>query len=186
MEGFSTFVAGVALGGLLSWLTTHRYYIKSGRDQKREFDGLTGQLRSRNTLANFESILEASDWNEHYINETEIWIAEQDSTFQIERGERSGEFSERWTKTFPDQNGSAYPVYLKISGTVIHQLRFISLDGGRVFVPMPELRPVSNGEVEHFWNFGSLEVKVARVIGSYYIHKTLEGVAKAARVALVK
>ena len=102
------------------------------------------------------------------------------------RGDRLGEFGERWTKVFPDQNGSSYSVFLKIQGIVVYQLQFVSLDGGRIFVPMPEIRPVGNSTVEYFWHLGSLEIKVARIIGNYYIHKSLEGVAKVTRVALVE
>jgi hypothetical protein len=28
MDDFLTFAAGAAIGGLLSWLITHRYYVK--------------------------------------------------------------------------------------------------------------------------------------------------------------
>jgi len=86
----------------------------------------------------------------------------------------------------PDKYSSSYPVYLKINNTVIKELAFISVDGGRIFVPMLEIRPVSEEDVEYFWNTNSLGVKVCRIIGKYYIYNDLAGVAQRSRIALVE
>ena len=60
--------------------------------------------------------------------------------FQIEIGGRDREFSEEWTRRFPDKMGSsAYPVGLKVQGVEIKELTFVSCDGGRIFVPMPKI-----------------------------------------------
>lgn len=185
MNEFLTFAAGAAIGGLLSWLITHRYYIKSGADQKVELERLTATLKPRNTLQNFERMLESSEWTKSVIDHTEVWIADDDSTYQIEAGERSREFTERWTSVHPDPNSSAYPVYLKLNGTTIKELTFISMDGGRIFVPMAGVRQIDEKEVEYFWNLNSLEVKVCRIVGTYYRYENLEGVAKRSKVALV-
>lgn len=40
------FIAGVILGGLVSWLITHVYYVKSGRDQRIIYDKLTTDVRN--------------------------------------------------------------------------------------------------------------------------------------------
>ena len=59
------------------------------------------------------------------------------------------------------------------------------MDGGRIFVPMAEVRLDATGNPEYFWNLNGLEVCVCRIIGSYYIYETLEGVAKTSKVVLV-
>ena len=59
------------------------------------------------------------------------------------------------------------------------------MDGGRILVPMAEVRQDAAGSSEYFWNLNSLEVLVCKVIGEYYIYKTLEGVAKSSNVVLV-
>lgn len=186
MNKLFMFVAGAAIGGLLSWLITHRYYIKSGKDQKHELEQLSAKLRTKNTLADFETILEASKWTNEVIDGSEVWIAQDDNTFQISQGDRTRDFQERWTKVHPDGNSSAYPVYLKINNNIVKELTFISVDGGRIFVPSPELRPVSENDVEYFWNMNSLEIKVCKIIGTYYIYEDIYGVAKRSRIALVE
>ena len=185
MNEFLTFAAGAAVGGLLSWLITHRYYIKAGADQRVELDRLSAALKPRNTLDNFERMLDSSNWTKSVINHTEVWMADTDNTYQVETGERTREFTERWTAVHPDQNSSAYPVYLKLNGTTIKELTFIAMDGGRIFVPMAGVRQVSSSEVEYFWILNSLEVKVCRIVGTYYRYENLEGVAKRSKVAIV-
>lgn len=186
MNDFLTFVAGAAIGGLLSWLITHRYYVKSGVGQKAELAKLQAALKPRNTLSDFEDLLRTSTWTKAFVGHTEIWMADADNTFQIEQGESTRELKERWTTVYPDPNGTAYPVYLKINGTTIKEVTFISMDGGRIFVPMAEVRLDATGTPEYFWNTNSLEVLVCRIAGSYYIHESLEGVARTSKVVLVE
>jgi len=169
MQELFVFAAGVGLGGLLSWLITHGYHVKAGRDQRQELSQLAGQLSPKNTLQDFEGMLETSSWSKNTVDSVEVWIAASDNTFQITRGERARDFVERWTKVYPDQSSAAYPVYLKIGASVIKEITFISMDGGRIFVPMADLRPLGNGTAEYFWNLESLEVRLCRVIGDHYI-----------------
>lgn len=186
MDEFLTFVAGAAVGGLLSWLITHGYYLKSGADQQEQLAKLQAALKPRNTLNDFEDLLRNSAWTKSFVGHTEIWMADADNTFQIEQGESTREFRERWITVYPDPNSTAYPVYLKINGTTIKELTFISMDGGRIFVPMAEVRLDATGTTEYFWNINGLEVCVCRIIGSYYIYETLEGVARTSKVVLVE
>ncbi len=185
MQEFLTFLAGAAIGGLLSWLITHRYYIKAGSDQKAELARLSEELKPKNTLQNFERLLETSTWSKSVIGHTEVWMADTDNTYQIESGESLRDFTERWTTVHPDPNSSAYGVYLKLNGTTIKELTFIAMDGGRIFVPMASVRPKEDGSVEYFWNLNSLEVKVCRIVGTYYRYENLEGVAKRSNVSIV-
>jgi len=186
MASLITFIAGVAIGGLLSWLITHACYKKASREQKAELDQLSQKLSPKNTLSDFERMLEESTWAHESINETEVWIADSDNTFQVSRGERTDDFRERWTDRHPDKSSASYPVYLRINNTVIKELPFISVDGGRIFVPMPEIRPIRGDDVEYFWNTNSLGVKVCRIIGKYYIYNDLASVAHRSRIALVE
>lgn len=41
-----TFILGLALGALFSWLITHCYYKLSSRDQKKIFDKLSNEIRT--------------------------------------------------------------------------------------------------------------------------------------------
>lgn len=186
MGDLLTFIAGAVIGALSSWFITHRYYLKAGADQRAELRQLSEDLRPRNTLRDFEKLLETSSWTKTYIDHAEVWMCDADNTFQIEQGERTREFTERWTTVYPDHDSSAYPVYLKIGGTVIKEFTFIFMDGGRIFVPMTESRRIESGGVEYFWNANSLRVKVCRIIGSYHIYETLEGVARMSKVSVIE
>ena len=171
----------------MSWLIAHRYYLKAATDQRDEIERLQNALRPRTTLQDFEDYLLRHTWHEANIDGVETWICDADNTFQIRRGDRLREFNERWTTVYPNSHsGAAYPVYLVIGNNVIRQLTFISMDGGRIFVPMASLRPTEDEGVEYFWNANSLEVRVCRIIGSYYIYENLEGVARTSRVTLVE
>ena len=181
-----SFLGGIILGALASWLITRYYYIKASKEQKGELQKLSDKLRQQNTLQDFEQLLGSSSWQETAINHSRIWVCDSNNTFQIEKGERARDLTERWTTVYPDRNSSAYPIYLKIGGVIVKELLFISMDGGRIFVPMAEVRPTGNDKVEYFWNINSLEVKVCRIVGDYYIYNDLEGIAKMSHVAIVK
>jgi len=183
---FAMFIAGLVLGGLVSWLITHRYYVKAGKDQAEQLTALEERLKSKNTLQDFENLLESSQWHKEFIDHTELWNADDDNTFQIECGQKFRQFKEKWTDVYPDPDSSASPVYLKINGNVIKEINFISMDGGRIFVPMPDIRLRDDEIVEYFWNLNSLEVKVCRVVGSYYIYNNLKGVAKRSKIEVIE
>jgi hypothetical protein len=172
-------------GALIGWFTSHWYFAKASRDQAGAVRKLTQDLRPKTTLHDFEEMLARSSWTKNYIDHTELWIADEDNTFQMQRGEKSQDFTERWTKVHPDPNSASYRIYLKIGSSVIKELTFISADGGRIFVPMPGVRPLPDETTDYFWNLGSLEVRVCRVVGEYYRYNNLEGVARRSNVSLV-
>jgi hypothetical protein len=175
----------VLIGGIITWFITHRYYEKSFRDQKNLLEKLSQELKEGNTLKYFELLLEKSKWKKEFIGHNEIWVAEENNTFQI-YSEPQGEWRghEEWTKTYPDQNATIYSVYLKINNTTIKELTFITLDGGRIFVPIPD-RKFENGKASYFWNMNSLEIKVCKIIGYYYIHKNIYDVAKRSKIEII-
>ncbi len=186
MQEIITFIGGAAVGGLLSWFITHQYYVRANKDQSAALNQLKKDLRPKTTLQDFEDMLASSLWTKTCIDNKELWVADEDNMFQVEIGERSQDFAERWTKVHPDPNSASYPIYLKIAGVVTKELTFISADGGRIFVPMPGARPLPDGTTDYFWHLGSLEVRVCRVVGEYYIYDNLEGIAKRSNVSLVE
>ena len=186
MTELFTFFAGVTIGGLLSWLITHSYYIKAGKDQQTEFKKLELKLKPSNTLKDFEVFLSTSTWTKAVVEHAVIWMADDNNTIQIELSEDTRDFQQPWTTVYPDALSTAYPVYLKINGITFRELTFISMDGGRIFVPRTERRVNKAGKIEYFWNLNSIEVKVCRVIGNYYIYNDLEGIAKHSNVTLIE
>ncbi len=178
-------IIGAAIGGVISWGITHKYAEKSSKENKELINELSQGIKESNTLKYFEVLLVSSKWKKEHINHREVWIAEDNNTFQIQSGDEGDEFHESWTEMYPDQNTRRYPVYLKIDNSIVKELDFISLDGGRIFVPMPD-RTVEDGNVKYLWNLNSLEIKVCKVIGHYYIYKDLAGVARMSKVELVE
>lgn len=129
-------------------------------------------------------MIENASWRKELIDHKEIWICDKDNTYQIERGDCGGEWQEKWAKVYPDANASEYSVYLKINNTIIKKLTFISCDGGRIFVPLPELQ--SDGQqAVYIWKSDSLPYRVCQIIGKYYIHKTIEGVAQMSKIKII-
>jgi hypothetical protein len=178
------------LGLLAGWLTAHFYYRKSTRDLKGELtnlkDALQEALRPKTSLADFEAMLYSSEWRSETIAFANVWICEGDNSFQVVQGESELDegFAEAWTENFPDQQHSGRcPVYLKISGATVKEITFVSLDGGRVLVPMPQVR-LENGKQIFYWREPSLKFKLGELIGRFYIHNNMYGVASFCHIAI--
>jgi hypothetical protein len=171
------------LGLLAGWMIAHFYYRKSTRDLTVRLSNLKEELedalRPKTSLADFERMVESSPWRAETIANENVWICEGNNSFQVVQGESdlSETFTETWTEHFPDQQHSGRcPVYLKIGGTIVREIPFVWLDGGRVLVPMPDVR-VENRKQIFYWRGLSLEFKLGEIIGRFYIHNTMYGVA---------
>lgn len=136
-------------------------------------------------IRNFERFVENEEWKKEFIDNKEVWICQKDNTYQIEIGQEGRDFKEEWTQVYPDkQHTTLYPVYLKIGGVQIKQISFIFLDGGRIFVPLPKI--ITENDSRFFiWNRESLEYKIGKIIGYYYIYDSLEGVAKMSKIKII-
>src|SRR3990170_371905 len=132
-------------------------------------------------LKNFEKFIETEEWQKEFINNKEIWICQKDNTYQIEHGENDREFKEDWTIGYPDKSSYCSSVYLKIGGVRIKELSFVSLDGGRIFVPVPEIAQENDRRI-YLWNKNSLEYKIGKVIGTFYIYESLEGIGRRSNI----
>lgn len=176
-------IAGAIVGGLITWCIAHWYYEKASNEQKQLIEKLSKDLKEVNTLKYFEVLLEESEWKKEVIGNKEVWVSQENNTFQIQQGDYINSFTEPWTTMYPDINAGRYSVYLKIGDSVIKELKFISLDGGRIFVPMTK-RDFIDNKIIYFWDMTSLDAKVCKIIGSYYIYKNLYGVARQSKVEI--
>lgn len=166
-------------------------YIKAGRDISAGGDIIVGNKNinqsstttDKNTEA-FEKLIENSSWRKELINHKTVYICDKNNTFQIEIGDYGSEWQEKWAKVYPDTNASEYSVYLKINNATIKELTFISCDGGRIFVPLPELRSKGSQTV-YIWRKDSLSYKICKVVGRYYIHENIEGVARMSKISII-
>lgn len=116
-------------------------------------------------LRTFKRLLDSSDWRK--VNHSpEKWIFNKDNSFVIEESVNVKNFTEKWTQKFPDKFGSYQKkVYLKISSELIENpLIFISVDGGKYFVPLPKINEAYD-ETYYYWDKKSIEYKVFKIIG---------------------
>ena len=130
-------------------------------------------------IAIFERLLESSKWTHITTGGANQWVYEDDPSFVIEINYEGREFVEPWTQIFPDQNTYARDVTLTINGQAIARpLTFISLDGGRYFVPMPKT-DTAYEEQYFYWKRDSLEYKLFQRIGDVrYLFGTLDEFAE--------
>lgn len=177
-------IAGIVLGGLVSWFISHVFYVKGSASQKLEFEKLIADIEAEKTIEYFESRLKDSNWESRYINNDEVWVNVPNNSLQIVTGKEPVDFSEPWTDKFPNPKSYSYSVYLRIANTIIKELQFISVDGGRIFVPIPKIEMNGDAERVFFWDSNSLEMTVCRIIGSFYIHKTIDRVATMAGIQI--
>jgi len=140
---------------------------------------------NNNYLLNFNRFLDDNHrWRKEIIDNKEIWFCEEDNSYQIEIGEKNNDFSEQWTRVYPDKNGSwSKNVYLRVNTLQIKQFLFIYCDGGRILVPLPN-RELVNGELSFWFDKDSLEYKIGKIIGDFYIYTSLEGVAKTSNIQI--
>jgi hypothetical protein len=94
-------------------------------------------------------------------------------------------FTEPWTEgKFPDPSTGKRRAELRINDSVVKSVIFIDMDGGRYFVPMPEIAMVGDERV-FYWVTNSTRFKVGKIIGTYYGDPTIEGVARHTGVRIV-
>jgi len=137
-----------------------------------------------NNIKTFEKRVEESSWSKEFIENKEVWICDDDNAFQIEVDDKSEEFTGEWTKVFPDSNGSGkHKVFLSINGTRIKSHIFVWADGGRILVPLPRIES-KDDEITYYWERNSLDFKIGKIIGNFYIHKNMEDVAKMAKIEI--
>jgi len=170
-------VISAMLGGVISWWLTKYYYIKSNNELESSLKKMTRNLSSLDTLEEFECLLSQSEWDKNHEGSEPVFVCKAKPTFQFDmRGERE-DFYEDWMKVLPDKNGKAFDLNLKINGTIIKTMRFVSADGGRYTVPLPEVY-LSNKKQAFAWRKNTLAYKVASVIDNFYRCNSLDEVGK--------
>jgi hypothetical protein len=139
-----------------------------------EYGNSISSKPTERSLANFERLLEISTWDKITLASEVHWICADDALFQIVIDYADAireDFHEAWTDRFdfPDKHHTYYSVLLTISGLPIREVYFVSLDGGRYFVPVPELISNKQDQVTGFkWKRNSLIFKVAKIISNFY------------------
>lgn len=171
-------------GALLGWFVSRHYYQRSRLDADTSESKREARDSWRRSVNYFEYMLTSAKWEKRYIDNLVTWICPSDSSLKIVIPDSTSEFIEDWTERHPDPQGRRADVQLRVNDSTIQELPFIHLDGGRILVPMPRQVFVGSSP-EYFWERDSVEFKVGKVVGRYYIHKTIEGVGSLSGVSIV-
>ncbi len=73
-------------------------------------------------------------------------------------------YQEEWIRDYPDrENNASYFVRLEASAMILEKELFVSLDGGRAFVPSPR-RILKNNEFIYWYD--TIQIQLANIIAS--------------------
>lgn len=79
----------------------------------------------------------------------------------------------------PDPACHASQIALKVNGNILHTETFLSMDGGRIFVPIPRVEFADTGkEDENVYYYDDIQVLLAGLLGQYHIYETLDKFCK--------
>lgn len=145
------------------------------------------QKSNNKFLDNFSNFLKNPEqWEKRQINNSEIYFYKEDNNYRIEQAEeptKDWSARESWMEVFPDQSITEYCVHLKYNESRIAEFTFLSCDGSRYFIPIPEKRCLKKGdswkclEWGYFWKRDSVEFNLGAIIGSFYHYSSLDEVA---------
>ncbi|GEM_PF-6611651 len=144
-----------------------------------------------NQLSYFMELVDTGSWKHINDEDGELFICEQDELYQIKilNREEDSKFSEEWSTKFPDKYGSQKEyVQLLVSGTPIEKkLLFATVDGFRIFIPMPEigLENPTFDEPLYYYVKDSIPYRLSKVIGRYGAFDSIEDVASHAGIKII-
>ena len=116
-----------------------------------------------------------SEWKKVSIGRSDyVWQYKNHPEFniEIEDLEREWQTAESWMTHYPDPAKHVYLVKVKANGQVLLTEEFITLDGGRYFVPVPKAKPISESEFKYWYT--PIQVDLSRIIGEYYRGNSIE------------
>lgn len=68
---------------------------------------------------------------------------------------------------FPDKDHNvSHYVGLEVNGMLLDKELFVSLDGGRYFVPVPEIEMAEEGKRNFYYN--AQQVQLAKIVGDFH------------------
>ena len=176
-------IVGALIGAIPSWFISKSFATASSKELEQKLKLQTSAIESASTFHSFEKMLRTSNWVKEYINDHDVWVCEKNNTFQLHNNEDRRDFKETWTSVFPDQNTSMFHINLTVNGIIIKSLPFISADGGRYTLPLPELEVFEN-KPSFYWSPNSVEVKIAEIIHNFYRCDSIKEVAKFTKISL--
>ncbi len=141
------------------------------------------------SMRHFLYLVDTAEWDSFETDLRRIYVCQDDMLFQvqIDYSDDDNKFDEPWVRKFPDPVARRFFVNMMIAGQIIAQFPFISLDGGRYFVPLPRSYTTKSKEtVRYSWERDSPDFRLFRVVGKlYHVHQTIEELAHYAGITLI-
>ena len=176
-------IVGALIGAIPSWFISKSFATASSKELEQKLKLQTSAIESASSFNSFEKMLRSSNWRNEYINNNKVWVCEKNNTFQIHMGDDHRDFKETWTSVFPDQNTSMFHINLTVNGIIIKSLPFISADGDKYTLPLPELEVFENNP-NFYWSPNSVEVKIAEIINNFNTYTSIKEVANFTKINL--
>jgi hypothetical protein len=137
-------------------------------------------LTVENPLMKFRLYIRRPEkWDQIHRSESHIttYRYRGDPEFQIVTNwneEIVSNFSESWVMDYPwrgADNNTSYYVRCEARGSLLHNELFVSLDGHRYFVPVPQRHVISDDEV---FFYDPVQLDIARIVGKFDYLKNME------------
>lgn len=139
----------------------------------------------------FEKFNELSvhSWKKEIIEDSTVWFSCRDGSYSIEIRHSADEiinpnFNESWTNFFANPHASIRKVWLRVNGVKIKQLTFVYCDGARILMPLPKKR-IKHGEIVYILDKRTLDYKLGKIIGDFYIYESLDKLAEKLQLRIV-
>ena len=140
---------------------------------------------TKNKLLNFDYNVSHWKWRKELIYNKTVRICENNPHYQIWIWDDDRPFSEPWTNVYPDnQWNSKCSIELVNNWIIFKTIPRVFCDWQRIWVPLPQQEVIKNkdnidnDERIYFRNKNSLEYKLGKLIGEFYIHKNMEGISQ--------
>ncbi len=102
------------------------------------------------------------------VNEDAQLYHQQFPEFTVRQGKLINEnFRESWSERFPDISAHSFEVELRYFETIIHKETFVTCDGGRYQIPLPN-SDIAESERKFYIQKKSFAYNIAKIYGQYY------------------
>jgi len=134
-------------------------------------------------LDSFLDCLKNSEWHSDFVDNNKMWFCNKDIAYKIEISNKLDNYTASWAEKYPNETPSKTKVYLSINGTKVKELIFILLDGGNLFVPLPDTETI-NEQLIYYWDKESLKYNVGKIIGLFNSYGSLEAIAERSNIEI--
>ena len=129
-------------------------------------------------------------WEKKLFDHVQTWICKDTDEYQLVEWNTVVEnFKEIWTDIFPDnENNFSYQLFLKRNGIIVREFTWVSCDGGRVRMPIPDRKNHWKNKreciMDYFFLKDSLEYRMLQKIWNYWSEDSFERLFEQAKIKI--